>query len=283
MTTWVSEKAFAKINLALHVLGRSENGYHQLDSVVAFADVCDEISLRAAKYTSLTVAGPFAHLVPADQDNILFKAHQVARDLAESYGAKIPPLEIHLEKNLPVAAGIGGGSADAAAFLRAVFRMMHIIISPEQTQSLASILGADVPVCLPQRSARMQGIGEIVSTLTIKLPAAIVLINPLTPCSTQTVFQNLGLRKGQNFRNAVNVECAPEWRNDLTEAAITIEPEIEKVLQSLQAEPCFSAVRMSGSGATCFGLVSSHAAASAAAARLSVRNPNWWVKAACLL
>lgn len=283
MTGWIEEKACAKINLALHVLGRGEDGYHQLDSVVAFADIADEIEFRVGKTNSLAVTGPFAKLIPAGEENIIFKSLAIAGEICASHGTSLPPLEIHLEKNLPVAAGIGGGSADAAAFLRALFRMLQIELTHGQVKKLATKLGADIPVCYFQKPARMQGIGEIISTLTIKLPAAIVLINPLKPCSTQAVFQELALSKGQNFRGSVDVECAPEWRNDLTQAAIAVEPEIKTVLEKLNAEPCFSSVRMSGSGATCFGLVASHTEASAASARLAVKNPNWWVRAASLL
>lgn len=283
MSSWHSEKACAKINLALHVLGRGVDGYHQLDSVVAFADIADEIKLRTAETTTFTITGPFAALVPTGEDNIIFKALHLARKMCKAQNKVIPKFEIHLEKNLPVAAGIGGGSADAAALLRAVFRMINITITPAQIQSFALNLGADVPVCYQQKPARMQGIGEIISTLTINLPAAVVLINPRLPSSTQCVFQQLALAKGQNFRGAIDIENAPEWRNDLTEAAVAVEPAIRNVLSALQAEPCFSAVRMSGSGATCFGLVPNRATANAAAARLSVRNPNWWVQAASLI
>ena len=283
MSEWFFEKACAKINLALHVLGRGHDGYHQLDSVVAFADIADHIKLREAHSTSLTITGPFAAYVPAIQDNIIFKALHIARKLCGVQNKSIPQLEIQLEKNLPIAAGIGGGSADAAAFLRALYRLLEITITPEQNRSLATSLGADVPVCFLQKSVRMQGIGEIISELTINLPAAIVLINPNLPSSTQAVFQKLGLVKGENYRNAIDIENPPDWRNDLTEAAIAVAPAITDVLAALKAEPSFTAVRMSGSGATCFGLVTNRATANAAAARLSVRNPNWWVKAASLL
>ena len=283
MTAWIEEKAYAKVNLALHVLGRGADGYHQLDSIVAFADIADEIKLRVGTENSLLVTGPFASLVPTGEDNIIFKALAVAREICAAFGILLPPLEIQLQKNLVVAAGIGGGSADAAATLRAIFRMLKIEITAEQVKTLANRLGADVPVCYHQKPARMQGIGEIISTLTINLSPAIVLINPLKSCSTQAVFKKLALSNGQSFRNPVNVECAPEWRNDLTEAAIAVEPEIETVLKSLANEPHFSSVRMSGSGATCFGLAASSAEANAAAARLAVRNPNWWVRAASLL
>lgn len=265
------------------MLGRGPGGYHQLDSVVAFADIADELRIRKAQTTSLTITGPFAALVPTGEDNIIFKALHVAQKICQTENIELPQLEIHLEKNLPVAAGIGGGSADAAAFLRALFRMLEVSVTQPQIQALAKTLGADVPVCYLQKPARMQGIGEIISTLTINLSSAIVLINPNLPSSTQTVFNNLGLNLSENFRGAVNVENPLEWRNDLTDAAIAVEPKIKSVLAALATEPCFSSVRMSGSGATCFGLTSSHAEANSAAARLSIKNPNWWVRSASLL
>lgn len=283
MSEWVFEKAFAKINLALHVLGRGNDGYHQLDSVVAFADIADHLKLRESHSTSLTITGPFAANVPAGEGNIIFKALHMARMICETQNKVIPHLEIYLEKNLPVAAGIGGGSADAAAFLRALHRILNITVTPEEIRSLATSLGADIPVCFLQKPARMQGIGEIISELTINLPAAIVLINPLVPSPTQAVFQKLNLAIGKNYLSTIDIENPPDWRNDLTDAASAGAPEIKNVLAALNAEPCFSAVRMSGSGATCFGLVTNRATANAAAARLSVRNPTWWVKAASLL
>jgi 4-diphosphocytidyl-2-C-methyl-D-erythritol kinase len=280
LTHWIEERACAKINLALHVLGRREDGYHEIDSVVAFADFGDEVKLRRAAKTSLTVTGPFAAAVPLGQDNIILKAVSV---LSEIFKMQPPTLEICLEKNLPVASGVGGGSADAAATLRAVLRLTERALTADQIQKLAKSLGADVPVCFAQRACHMQGIGEIIRPLTITLPKAIVLVNPQKPCSTQAVFAKLALRNGQTHLSKVEIESAPTWRNDLTHAACEVEPEINKVLKALEAEQVFSNVRMSGSGATCFGLISNMSSASAAAARLSVRNPGWWVKALELL
>ncbi len=276
MAEWIVEKACAKINLALHVLGRRDDGYHELDSVVAFAGFGDELKLRQAKHTTLRVTGPFAAEVPQGPENIIFKAISVLRDVLKF---ELPGFEIILEKNLPVASGVGGGSADAAATLRAILRLTAHKLSENQIQSLATSLGADVPVCFAQRSCHMQGIGEIIRPLMISLPKAIVLVNPQKPCSTQAVFAKLALTKGQSHLREIDIENSPMWRNDLTGPACSVEPEIGQVLQMLAAEQMFSAVRMSGSGATCFGLVSNLAAASAAAARLSVRNPGWWVRA----
>jgi 4-diphosphocytidyl-2-C-methyl-D-erythritol kinase len=277
---WIFEKACAKINLALHVLARRGDGYHELDSIVAFADVGDHLILRAAAATTLSITGPFSNSVPNGGDNIIFKALALLPDLLKKV---VPPLEICLEKNLPVAAGVGGGSADAAAFIRAVLRLLDENLSATHITSLAKSLGADVPICIHQKACHMQGIGDIISPLTIEIPKAILLINPKMPCSTQAVFAKLGLKNGQNFMGLIEVENSPLWRNDLTEAACAVEPEISKVLFALEQENCFSAMRMSGSGATCFGLCNALATANAAAARLSVRNPNWWIKAAELI
>jgi 4-diphosphocytidyl-2-C-methyl-D-erythritol kinase len=278
--TWISEKACAKINLALHVLGRRLDGYHELDSVVAFADFGDELRIRKSPTTTLTVLGPFARQVPAGSDNIVIKAHAV---LGQILQLDLPNIEIELIKNLPVASGIGGGSADAAAYMRAMLRMLKKPVNETEIKSFARSLGADVPVCFYQTPCHMQGIGETISVLTINLPSAIVLVNPAKPCATPAVFAKLALSPGQNHGSKIDLENSPIWRNDLTAPALQVEPDIERVLESLLAEQCFSAARMSGSGATCFGLASNMALASAAAARLSVRNPNWWVKAAELL
>lgn len=280
MQTWIVEKACAKVNLALHVLGRRDDGYHALDSVVAFADYGDEIKLRRAARTSLTIIGANAALVPTSEDNIIFNALNIWREMNAQSSLNF---EIILEKNLPVTSGLGGGSADAAAVLRGLQRLTETTLTEAHLQSLAKSLGADVPVCFVQKPCQMQGIGEIIRPLTIELPKAIVLLNPNMPCPTQTVFSKLNLKNGQTFGTPVELENAPSWRNDLTISACEVVPEIENVLHALEAEQCFSAVRMSGSGATCFGLCSSPAIAMAAAARLSVRNPSWWVKAAELL
>jgi 4-diphosphocytidyl-2-C-methyl-D-erythritol kinase len=274
---WVTEKACAKINLALHVLGRRDDGYHELDSVVAFADFGDALKIRIATENSFEVVGPFASNVPMGAENIISKAQIV---LGEILARSLPPVEIILEKNLPVSSGIGGGSADAAAYLRAMTRLLQVDLTAVQIKTLAKNLGADVPVCFTQRTCRMQGIGELISPLMIGLPRASVLINPLKPCSTQAVFKVLNLEKGQTLGEPIDLENSPAWRNDLTQSALSVEPTIAAVLQSLKNETSFSASRMSGSGATCFGLAANMATASAAAARLSVRNPGWWVRAA---
>jgi 4-diphosphocytidyl-2-C-methyl-D-erythritol kinase len=280
---WISETANAKINLALHVLGKRVDGYHELDSVVGFANIADVLRLGVSDSLSLNCTGPFAANVSSGSDNIILKAWHVLHAILNERNVQLPYVAVELTKNLPVASGIGGGSADAAAMIRALLKITGVPLSAHEVKSLARSLGADVPVCFYQKPARMQGIGDEVAALEIDLPRAIVLVNPLLPCSTAEVFKNLGLANGQTFRDEISLDNPPSWRNDLSEAAFKVQPEIIKVLAALNQEPCFSAVRMSGSGATCFGLTNSMAEASAAVARLSVKNPGWWVKAAEVL
>jgi 4-diphosphocytidyl-2-C-methyl-D-erythritol kinase len=280
---WISEKACAKINLALHVLGRRDDGYHELDSIVAFADFGDDLRVSKSSELNLACSGPFANSLPPGAENIVIKAWHVLNELLRARNINLPRVSIELEKNLPLVSGIGGGSADAAAMLRALLRLTNQNLNPAQVISFARSLGADVPVCFYQKPAHMQGIGETISPLTIALPRAIVLINPLLPCSTPQVFGRLGLQNGQKHLSPLELENSPQWRNDLTLPAIAIQPEIAQVLKALNEEPAFTAQRMSGSGATCFGLANSMAEANAAMARLSVKNPKWWVRAAELL
>jgi 4-diphosphocytidyl-2-C-methyl-D-erythritol kinase len=299
LPAWILEKAEAKINLSLHVLGRRDDGYHELDSIVAFADVCDLLQLRAAPENSCEYSGPFASQLPSFEDNIIFKAWQQARIILAAHAIELPCVEVKLEKNLPVASGIGGGSADAAAMLRALFKLVEFEISQLELTNLAVSLGADVPVCFAQKSCRMQGIGEIVTPYTIipalvEIPPSsilideklnphlreddglggmqIVLVNPNQTCSTEEVFRTLGLSAGQTF------SCSHEhWHNDLIAPAITVQPAIQTVLSELKNH--FTDVRMSGSGATCFGLGGD---VELIAERISKTHPTWWVKAARL-
>lgn len=280
MITSVTEIAKAKINLALHVLGRRVDGYHELDSVVAFADIGDRLIISMSDELSLNCAGDFGSEVPNDRENIILKAWHVLHKLFTTKAMVLPQVHVELTKNLPVASGIGGGSADAAAMLRGLLRLTRQNLSEVEITSFAKSLGADVPVCFRGHSCQMQGIGEIITPLSIELPRAIVLINPLLPCSTADVFTKLGLKTGQSHMMPLDLTSPGDWRNDMVDAAVATQPVIAQVIAALKDEPSFSATRMSGSGATCFGLTSSIAQASAAAARLSVKNPGWWVRAA---
>ena len=280
MTASVTETAKAKINLALHVLGRRDDGYHELDSVVGFAGIGDQLTITVSDELSLNCSGPFGHLVPGGTDNMMLKAWHVLHQFFSATDVLLPKVHVALVKNLPVSSGIGGGSADAAAMLRGLLRIIGQNLSHGEIGALAQGLGADVPVCFFGKACRMQGMGEIITPLNIELPRAIVLANPLLPCATASVFNQLGLRRGQVHQSPLKEDMPNDWRNDLTDAAIAVQPAIKDVLIALQREPTFSSVCMSGSGATCFGLVSSMAQASAAAARISVKHPSWWVRAA---
>ena len=277
MVSTVTEFAPAKINLALHVLGRRADGYHELDSAVAFADVGDQLQIVEADETALTIDGPFADGLPATADNLVLKAHAALSSLK-----KLPPVAMHLTKNLPVASGIGGGSADGAAALRGLIRLFEVSLSSDALQRIALSLGADVPVCLHGKACRMQGVGEVITPLA-QLPApAILLVNPLKPCSTADVFRGMGLKPGDVTGSALDVNKPPSWRNDMTASAVRVLPDIGDVLEALSQLGNQKAVRMSGSGATCFALFKDIGPAQEAAEILQKRQPGWWVAAARL-
>ena len=280
----VSEQAHAKINLALHITGRRADGYHELDSIVAFAGVADVLTMAPADSVSLDITGPFAGDLPRDGTNSVLSAWRLLDEFSKQRGAALAPVKFNLEKNLPVASGIGGGSADAAATLRGLIRLFAISVSEQDLNGLALQLGADVPVCLLQKSSRMTGIGEIIEPIEIDFPEGIVLVNPRIPASTPKVFESLNLQCGQSLGAAIgNVYDIESWRNDLTAPAVILVPEIADVVGSLIFQPDTICSRMSGSGATCFGLFESLENAQAAADAISQKHPHWWVVATTLL
>jgi 4-diphosphocytidyl-2-C-methyl-D-erythritol kinase len=275
----VTEFAPAKINLALHVLGRRADGYHELDSIVAFADVGDSLTLTPTSETSLNITGPFAGHLSSGADNLVLRAYALLNERAS-----LPPVAFHLEKNLPIASGIGGGSADAAAALRGLIRMFDLKLVPDEVNALALKLGADVPVCFHGKACRMRGIGERLEESAFSLPPAIVLVNPGKATSTPDVFRHMGLKPGDNFGTAIPSHSdAASWRNDLAKPAMSLVPEIETVIEALRNTPGIACARMSGSGATCFGLANSFDEAQAAASILATQHSSWWVKAAKLM
>jgi 4-diphosphocytidyl-2-C-methyl-D-erythritol kinase len=265
--------ARAKINLYLHVTGRRSDGYHLLDSLAVFADVRDYIEAKPADTLSLTIDGPFGQALTAEPDNLVLRA---ARALAEAAGIE-PAAALRLTKTLPVASGIGGGSADAAATLHVLSDLWHVPVPP----SLPASLGADVPVCMASRACRMQGIGEILAPAP-ELPACgLVLVNPGVAVSTPSVFR---ARTGGFTPPA---DLPPAWTdaagmaealarltNDLQAPAEALCPAISDVLTALRSHPACLLARMSGSGATCFGLTRTPAQASQVAAALA--RPGWW-------
>ncbi len=271
----VTERAFAKINLALHIIGRKADGYHELDSIVAFAGVCDVLTLEPAKSTSLTLSGLFARDLSGGGDNIVLAAHRLLSDMAE-----LAPVKFHLEKNLPVASGIGGGSADAAACIRGLIRLFNLRIPTAELHTMALKLGADVPVCLASQTCRMQGIGEVLLPFEYELPGTILLVNPRVPSVTADVFAVLGLERGQQF--GLPIKNFDAWRNDLTIPAIKCVPEIATVIDAIKIQPGIISTSMSGSGATCFGLCETLEAAEMAASAIRASHPHWWVTATTL-
>jgi 4-diphosphocytidyl-2-C-methyl-D-erythritol kinase len=275
--------AAAKINLALHVTGRRADGYHLLDSAVMFAaGAGDVLTIAPAGHTALTITGPFGDGLETGSGNLVLRA--VAALEAECPGM-VSPCHITLEKNLPVASGIGGGSADAAAALKAVIGFNDLDIAAHRLAELALKLGADVPVCLRSTACRMSGIGEDIEAWSDAPPLHAVLVNPLVGVSTAAIFKALALTPGESAGTDMGaMPAAPgclDWlnrcRNDLQPAACALQPVIGEVLDALAVTPGCRLARMSGSGATCFGLYEDAASATAAAAVLRSTRPGWWV------
>lgn len=260
----------AKVNLSLHVTGQDERGYHLLDSLVVMVDIGDRIWVEEANELSLNVTGPFAAGVPVDGTNLVMRA---ARLLHPSKGARIT-----LEKNLPPASGIGGGSSDAAATIRALSRLWN---EPMPSVATLASLGADVPVCMSPFLTRMQGIGEVLEPLSPPPQWSVILVNPLVEVPTPAVFGALANKNNAAMPEMPEGDALLDWlsaqRNDLQAPAVSLEPVINEVLMALeQGEGCALA-RMSGSGATCFAIMQDAARCEALARKITLAHPNWWV------
>jgi 4-diphosphocytidyl-2-C-methyl-D-erythritol kinase len=266
----------AKINLTLHVTGRRADGYHLLDSLVAFADLGDRICAEAADDLSLEIAGPMAAGLTAGPDNLVVRAAR----LMGVRGARLV-----LEKHLPLASGIGGGSSDAAATIRALAQLTGQPL-PEARATVA--LGADVPVCLDPRPQRMRGVGERLEPVAGLPPFWMVLANPGVDVPTPAVFRDLDRRDGTPMADSLpacrDIAALAAFlsgqRNDLETPASRIAPVIGQVLSALASAPGCRLARMSGSGATCFGLFADAAQADAARAHIATLEPGWWVRSA---
>ena len=288
----VTEIAPAKINLTLHITGRREDGYHLLESYVAFAGVGDVLEFSKAPAFNLSVRGPYAADLPEHEDNIVLDA---AHALAHGFKALPPGAEIVLDKRLPVAAGIGGGSSDAAACIRGLLKFHGMTATPAALNQVAVAVGADVTVCLDPRVSLMSGIGQIIEPAPALPRVPAVLVNPRVHLSTAKVFGALGLQPGETFpvetppfpdASFRNVEDLADYllacRNDLEAPAARLVREIGDIEELLFAtEGCLIA-RMSGSGPTCFGLYSTSAKAKAAAGAIAQEHPGWWVAATIL-
>ncbi len=288
-TSKLVERAPAKVNLTLHVLGRRSDGYHLLDSLVVFAAAGDRLTFTPGKTLALKVRGDTAKQAGRIESNLVFKA-------ATALAGEIPDLKLGrftLDKRLPVAAGVGGGSSDAGAALRLLARANRLRPDDRRLQKVARGIGADVPVCVDPRTRRMRGIGEVLSAPLAIPKLAAVLVNPGVAVPTRDVFAMLGLRAGELRKRASGPRRLPRdraallaflarGRNDLEPAAIKLQPVIGRVLAAVRKERGCALARMSGSGATCFGLFSSTQAATAASRRLSAAHRRWWVKATML-
>jgi 4-diphosphocytidyl-2-C-methyl-D-erythritol kinase len=288
------EEGRAKVNLTLRVVGRRVDGFHDLESVVAFADCADQLSLAPGPELKLTTTGPLAQACGATPDNLVFKAAQLLGDRVDDLKLG----EFTLDKVLPVAAGIGGGSADAAAALRLLAKANGLAIDDARLIEVAKLTGADVPVCLNSHACVMTGVGETLLPLSLPIMPC-VMVNPCVPVATRDVFAALGLRNGELLVGASDVFQATAWpeagasvedwvealaagSNDLEAPAMRIQPVIGEVLAALNATNGAWLARMSGSGATCFAIYENTAEAQRAAQKIQLDHPGWWVHAGVL-
>lgn len=276
----------AKLNLFLHITGKRDDGYHTLQSLITFVDIGDKVSLApqtaVGQWDSLSISGPFAAALPVTEDNLILHA---LKWLRRRHNPALPVFQIHLDKQLPVASGMGGGTADAAAALRLAEPWMQNATTINPTELLE--LGAEFPVCYQGKPLLTEGIGEV-TTLWPSPPEnwGVVLVNPLVPLPTKNVFQAM---QPQDFLppQHFNVpQSVADWRmllaateNNMTRAATALVPEIDVVIQALTRTPECITARMSGSGATCFGLYPSQELAITAAESLQSESPEWWVRA----
>jgi 4-diphosphocytidyl-2-C-methyl-D-erythritol kinase len=272
----------AKLNLDLLVQGRRPDGYHELDSLVVFTELADRLTLEPAAELSLAVSGPFSGELPEPQANVVLRA---AKRLAETAGIGAGA-RLHLEKHIPIAAGLGGGSTDAAAALHGLVQLWGLKLGQTELRELALPLGADLPVCLYGRPARVRGLGERLDPIR-KLPELpLVLVNPGRPVPTGAVFAGLDPARVSPLRTE-GLPSHPSlvqlavWlgrsRNDLEPPAMALEPAIAETLAALRADPECLVARMSGSGGTCFGLFPSREVALRAAEVIRVGRAGWWI------
>jgi 4-diphosphocytidyl-2-C-methyl-D-erythritol kinase len=260
----ITAKAAAKINLFLHVGERRDDGYHPLQSLAVFAEAGDVLDFYPAETLSLDVLGPFADGLAGEGDNLVLNAARALDATAR----------IVLTKNLPVASGIGGGSADAAAALRALGKS-----GEHNLMEIAALLGSDVPVCMLSKPAWMEGRGEILTPIAQVPRLPMLLVNPGVAVPTAAVFRALKERRGTGMAipKKIDLDFLRATTNDLQAPALSIQPVIAGVLDEIDAQPGSLLVRMSGSGATCFGLFDSAERMNAAANKLALAHPNWWV------
>ena len=284
----------AKVNLTLRVVGRRTDGFHDLESVVAFSDCADRLTLTPGPELTLQMSGPLAQACGETSDNLVLKATRLL-------GERVPGLKsgsFTLDKVLPVAAGIGGGSADAAAALRLLAKLNGLALDDGRLLAVALATGADVPVCLASRACDMTGVGDTLTPLSLPIIPC-VMINPCVPVPTKDVFTALGLRNGELLVSATDVFRGTDWpeagasvedwvevlaasANDLEAPAMRIQPVIGEVISALNATNGAWLARMSGSGATCFAIYENTVEAGRAAEKIRRDHPGWWVHSGTL-
>jgi 4-diphosphocytidyl-2-C-methyl-D-erythritol kinase len=276
----VKFSAPAKINLALHVTGQRADSYHLIDSLVTFAEFGDELTFAASNADGLVIDGPFAAQLQGAETNLAVKARDALRALAS--GRPCPPVSIHLTKNLPIASGLGGGSSDAAAALRGLNEFWGLALSAEALRMAGLTLGADVPMCLAGKPLRAQGIGEDITLLGAFPALDLVLVNPGVEVSTAAIFKALLKKDNRPMSSKANLasfhavcEFLSAQHNDLQRPAIALAPVIADCLAALGDHGAML-TRMSGSGATCFGIFTNGANAARAARAIAARHPGWW-------
>ena len=272
----IEERAYAKVNLALHVTGVREDGYHTLDSIIFFTDIFDRLFIQKTGKNGLSLTGEFSKTISIKKNIILQVLKQFQNELTDRFF-------INLEKNLPVGAGLGGGSADAAAVIR--FLVNYYTIPMPSLKSISKI-GADIPACIASVASRVEGIGEIIKPINItSIDVWVVLVNPRIFVSTSSIFQELNLKRNKplspfsDFNNTDQfIDYLKNQRNDLQAIAVNKWPEISYVLHTIEETQGVLLSRMSGSGSTCFGLYKSQEIANKAANYINKKNNKWWIK-----
>lgn len=269
----IVEAAPAKLNLALHVRARRDDGYHELETLFVFVAQGDVLTIEDAETPDFCVTGPFAAALAGEGDNLVLRAERAFR----ANVAALPPLAVTLDKRLPVASGMGGGSADAAAMLRAMARRAGIASDDSRLKAVAEALGSDVPACLLGRTAIGRGRGEALTPVAGASGVPVLLVNPGVAVSTASVFAGWDRIDRGGLPEGDLIAAALAGRNDLEPPARAIAPEISDVLVRLSAARGVRLARMSGSGATCFALFDDRADCAAAAATLRMAEPGWWI------
>jgi 4-diphosphocytidyl-2-C-methyl-D-erythritol kinase len=287
----------AKLNLFLHITGRRDDGFHLLESLFVFCDFGDRLTISEAPGFGLTVTGPFepimAELCPDENDNLILKAAKKLANFVESKGGVVFPVQIDLEKNIPIAAGVGGGSSDAAMVLKALIDLWGVEVSTNELHTLALQLGADVPAALSLEPKWVTGIGDKVEHVEALPSFYVVLVNPCVPLSTPDVF-NAFAGEGSGFDEAKDPLISfsdlatlkaylASTKNSLEKTATNLEPVIGDVLESLSNQQQCLLSRMSGSGPTCFGVFEGFAEAQEALEAIESKHPDWWVEVASIM